>query len=162
MYFYVWKVLSLYHGKSFPARVPNTSGGRTGWARWASGPPTFWVPFFSFFFFFLLVTTEVGHVGGLPLHVLNINVEKIWSPKKKKCAQHRCKICKLFILLGWQWVDGLPYSSMNSLCPWCPRHVTDFWVKALLDNVSTFTKSQMHGPVWYQCLRCCKNEVKDL
>ena len=38
-------------------------------------PPTFFV--------FLLVTTEVGHVGGLPLHVWNINVEKIWSPKKK-------------------------------------------------------------------------------
>ena len=57
------------------------SGGGTGWARWASGPPTFWVPFF------LRVTTEVGHVGGLPLHVLNINVEKIWSPKKKNVSE---------------------------------------------------------------------------
>ena len=38
---------------------------------------------FLFSFFFLLVTTEVGHVGGLPIHVLNINVEKkLKSPKK--------------------------------------------------------------------------------
>ena len=41
------------------------------------GPPTFGITFF----FFLLVTTEIGHVGGLP-DTHNVNVKKKGTQKK--------------------------------------------------------------------------------
>ena len=49
------------------------------WALAASGPPTFCVPFF----FFWLVTTEVGHVGGLPPTGMEYKCLKKFEVRKK-------------------------------------------------------------------------------
>ena len=46
------------------------------------GPPTFWVPFS----FFLLVTTEVGHVGGLPPTCIKYKCRRNLKSEKKKCV----------------------------------------------------------------------------
>ena len=65
------------------------SGVGTVWAMWSNGPPTFspvwaWPTHFSHYLFF---TTEVGHVGELPLPI-NVNV------KKKKKNQKKKKMCR--------------------------------------------------------------------
>ena len=77
--------------------VALNTGSGTVWAMWASGPPTFstvwaWPTHFFvfllfFFFFYLLVTTEVGHVGGLPTTCIKCKCRKNLKSKKKNVSE---------------------------------------------------------------------------
>ena len=63
-----WRRNRVGHVGQWPTHFFNCGGlAHPLFQLWGPGPPTSCVPFFCFFVVvFLLVTTEVGHVGGLP------------------------------------------------------------------------------------------------
>ena len=75
------------------------------------------------------------------------------------CHRMRHRVCSLVWHQGvggmWQHVCT---ESKHEKCPNSHRkgkdvlHSYTFSLKALLNNVSTFKKSELHGCTWYQCL----------